>query len=100
VCADVLDMKHKLRLSPSVVLREEAFGGIIMDYRGYSEGESKIYFVKSKRLMSILSRLDGSAPLETVLSGGAPGEALGTLQLKTVLDYLSMLVGKGVLVLV
>ena len=99
MCADVLDMKHKLRLSPSVVLREEAFGGIIMDYRGYSEGESKIYFVKSKRLMSILFRLDGSAPLETVLSGGAP-EALGTLQLKTVLDYLSMLVGKGVLVLV
>jgi|SRR5437016_816897 len=99
MCADVLDMKHKLRLSPSVVLREEAFGGIIMDYRGYSEGESKIYFVKSKRLMSILFRLDGSAPLETVLSGVAP-EALGTLQLKTVLDYLSMLVGKGVLVLV
>jgi hypothetical protein len=71
-----------------------------MDYRGYEEGESKVYFVKSRQLMTIISRLDGSEPLESILEGTEQSEDGVDMNQEAILQYLSNLVQKGVLLLV
>ena len=70
-----------------------------MDYRGYEEGESKVYFVKSRQLMTIILRLDGSAPLESILEGTEHSEDGVVMDQEAILQYLSNLVQKGVLLL-
>lgn len=53
-----------LRLHPQVSVRPEPFGALL-----YHFGTRRLSFLKDRRLLDVVQRLDGSTDLETALAG-------------------------------
>jgi mycofactocin biosynthesis protein MftB len=70
-----------LSLHPQVSVRPEPFGALL-----YHFGTRRLSFLKDRRLLDVVQRLDGSTPVEDALSGVPEGErpafrkALATLE--------------------
>jgi mycofactocin biosynthesis protein MftB len=70
-----------LALHPQVSVRPEPFGALL-----YHFGTRRLSFLKDRRLLEVVQRLDGSTSVETALSGVPEGEraafrtALATLE--------------------
>ena len=58
-----------LRLHPQVSVRPEPFGALL-----YHFGTRRLSFLKDRRLLDVVQRLDGQTEVEAALSGVPEGE--------------------------
>jgi putative mycofactocin binding protein MftB len=76
-----------LRLHPQVSVRPEPFGALLYHY-----GTRRLSFLKDRRLLEVVQRLDGATSVEAALSDVPAGEQPAFRQALTTLQTTGMLV--------
>lgn len=75
-----------LRLHPQVSVRPEPFGALL-----YHFGTRRLSFLKDRRLLDVVQRLDGATEVETALADVPEGERAAFRTALTTLEKTGML---------